>query len=53
MTTKMTMAEIKQRPSTRDHAKIAATSEADIRRHMIEDGQDPDEELLESDVISP
>ena len=25
-----------------DHAKVAATTEADIRRHQIEDGEDPD-----------
>lgn len=28
-----------------DQARLDATTEADIRRHMIEDGQDPDEEL--------
>lgn len=28
-----------------DQAKLDATTEEDIRRHMIEDGQDPDEEL--------
>jgi len=28
-----------------DRAKIDATSEADIRRHMIEDGQDPSSPL--------
>ncbi len=27
-----------------DQAKIDATTEEDIRRHMIEDGEDPDEE---------
>lgn len=25
-----------------DRAKLAATTEADIRRHMVEDGEDPD-----------
>lgn len=25
-----------------DQAKLAATTEADIRRHMVEDGEDPD-----------
>ncbi len=25
-----------------DHAKLDATTEEDIRRHMIEDGEDPD-----------
>ena len=28
-----------------DRAKVAATTEADIRRHMIEDGEDPDAPL--------
>ena len=28
-----------------DRAKIDATTEEDIRRHMIEDGEDPDAEL--------
>lgn len=41
-TTRMTLAEIKARGSRRDEAKIAATTEADIRRHMVEDGEDPD-----------
>ena len=52
-TKKMSLAEIKARPSMRDRAKIAVTTEADIRRQMIEDGENPDEELSESDVISP
>jgi putative transcriptional regulator len=30
-----------------DHARLRTTTEEDIRRHMIEDGQDPDEELPE------
>lgn len=33
------------RPSTVDRARLDATTEDDIRRHMIEDGQDPDEEM--------
>jgi len=28
-----------------DRNKVAATTEADIRRHMIEDGEDPDAPL--------
>jgi putative transcriptional regulator len=28
-----------------DHAKLDATTEEDIRRHMIEDGQDPDADI--------
>ncbi|HVC51365.1 MAG TPA: helix-turn-helix domain-containing protein [Stellaceae bacterium] len=49
----MSLAEIKARPSMRDRPKIAATTEADIRRQMIEDGENPDEELSERDIISP
>jgi putative transcriptional regulator len=51
--TRMTLDEIKARGSKRERAKIKATSEDDIRRHMIEDGEDPDAELREEDIISP
>ena len=51
--TRMTLDEIKARPSRRNRAKIKRTSEEEIHRHMIEDGQDPDEELREEDIISP
>ena len=51
--TRMTLDEIKARPSRRNRAKIKATSEDEIHQHMIEDGQDPDEELREEDIISP
>ncbi len=41
-TIRMTLAEaIAAAPGQVDKAKIAATTEADIRRHMIEDGEDP------------
>ena len=50
---RMTLDDIKARPSKRDRAKIKATTEEDIRRHMIEDGQEPDAELREEDIISP
>jgi putative transcriptional regulator len=49
----MSLAEIKARPSARDRARIATTTEPGIRRQMIEDGENPDEELSERDVISP
>lgn len=49
----MSLAETKSRPSVRDRGKIAATTEADIRRQMVEDGENPDEELSQRDVISP
>ncbi len=51
--TRITLDEIKARPSKRDRARIKATTEEDIRRHMIEDGEDPDAELREEDIISP
>ena len=40
-TTRMTLAEIKARGSVRDLSRLRATSEAEIRRQMVEDGQDP------------
>lgn len=49
----MTADEISAHPSKRNRAKIEATTEADIRRQMIEDGENPDEELSEEDIISP
>jgi putative transcriptional regulator len=51
--TKMTAKAIKAPPSGRNRAKIDATTEDDIRRQMIEDGEDPDKEVSESDIISP
>ena len=51
--TKMTADAIKKRPSRRNRAKIEATTEDDIRCQMIEDGENPDEEVSERDIISP
>ena len=51
--TRMTSDQISARPSRRNHAKIQATMEENIRRQMVEDGENPDEELSESEVISP
>ena len=51
--TRMTLDEIKARPSKRNRAKIKATREEDIRRHMIEDGEDPNAEPRAEDIISP
>jgi len=51
--TKMRSDEIKARPSKRNRAKIEATTEEKIRAQMIEDGENPDEELSEKDIISP
>jgi hypothetical protein len=45
--TKMTADAINAHPSRRNRAKIEATTEDDIRRHMIEDGENPDDEVSE------
>ena len=49
----MTLEQILANPPKVDEAKLAATSEADIRRHMIEDGQDPDEEIGPVRLLDP
>jgi putative transcriptional regulator len=49
----MTLDEIRAKPSEMDRAKAEATTEADIRRHMIEDGEDPAAALRKRDIISP
>ena len=38
------LADIRANPPTIDRAKIDATTQEDIRRQMIEDGEDPDVE---------
>ena len=45
---KITLDEAIRRPRTIDRAKLDATTEADIRRHQIEDGYDPEEEVPDS-----
>lgn len=45
-TIRMTLAEaVAAAPGQVDEARIAATTEADIRRHMVEDGEDPEAPL--------
>lgn len=41
----MTLEEIRATHPTVDLTKIAATTEEDIRRHQVEDGEDPDAPL--------
>lgn len=41
----MTLEEIRRSRPTVDRARVTDTSEADIRRHQIEDGEDPDTPL--------
>lgn len=36
-----------------DRARIAATTEKDIRRHMVEDGENPRHALHIEDIYSP
>ncbi len=36
-----------------DRAKIAAATEDEIRRHAIEDGEDPDAPLAQFDLVIP
>src|SRR5262249_41664909 len=52
-TSRMTLDALKPRPFLRDRSKIVATSEADSRRHMVEDVENLEEELAERSVISP
>lgn len=52
--TRMTLEEIIAKGGGRvDRAKLDATTEEDIRRHMIEDGEDPDEEPRFEPVVQP
>lgn len=47
----MTLEEVRATRPTMDLAKIAATTEEDIRRHQIEDGEDPDAPLPPSHPV--
>lgn len=42
---RITLEDALKRPRTVDRSRIEATTEDDIRRHMIEDGEDPDAEI--------
>ena len=50
---RMTLAEVAAATPDVDLVRIDATTEADIRRHMREDGYDPDEDIRDTDVVSP
>jgi putative transcriptional regulator len=50
---RMTLTEILASEQSVDLVKIDATTEEDIRRHMREEGYDPDENVREEDIISP
>ncbi len=47
------LSEIMAGESKTDWAKVDATTEDEIRRHMAEDGEDPNEELRVENIISP
>ena len=51
--TRVTLEQLRMQPVKMDHARIKATTEDDIRRYVIEDGQDPDTDLRIEDSISP
>ncbi len=50
---RMTLTEAMDRPSTIDRMKLDATTDQDVRRHMIEDGQDPDDGVSGWQVVLP
>ena len=49
----MTLKAIMARKPDVDLAKIDGTTEEEIRRHMREEGYDPDEAICGEDIISP
>jgi putative transcriptional regulator len=49
----MTLDELRTKPSKMDRAKVEATTVADIHRHMIEDGENPNAPLRAQDIVSP
>ncbi|MEA2776856.1 MAG: putative transcriptional regulator [Acetobacteraceae bacterium] len=51
--TRMTLAEIMAAAPDVDLAKIDATTEQDVHRHMREEGYEPDETIRDEDIISP
>ncbi|MCC7048890.1 MAG: helix-turn-helix domain-containing protein [Alphaproteobacteria bacterium] len=51
--TRKSMREIRASRPRFDRSKLAATTEADIRRQMIEDGEDPARRLKIEEVFSP
>ena len=51
---RLTLAEATAAPPAIDRAKMDATTEADIARHMVEDGEDPHAPVRSADwTISP
>ena len=50
---RMTLKAVTTRAAEVDLARIDATTESDIRRHMREEGYDYDEPIRATDIISP
>jgi putative transcriptional regulator len=50
---KITLAEIMARAPVVDLDRVDATTEAEVKSYMREEGYDPDEELRDEDIISP
>lgn len=48
-----TLQQIRASQPVVDRAKVEATTEEDIRRHMLEDGEDPDAELGAFKLVIP
>jgi len=49
----MTLDQVRSSASRMDRRRVAANTEATIRQHMIEDGEDPDMAPRPEDVVSP
>jgi len=42
-----------RKPPDADLTKVDATTEADIQRHMLQEGYDPDKAVRNADIVSP
>jgi putative transcriptional regulator len=51
--TRKSLKEIRASRPRFDRRKLASTTEADIRRHMVEDGEDPGHQPRVEDIFSP
>ena len=50
---KMTLARVMAKVPDVDLGQVDATTDAEIARHMRDEGYDPDKELRDEDIISP
>lgn len=51
--TRLSLKEIRARPSRFDRKKVESATEEDIRRWTVEDGHDPDADIPETEIFSP